>query len=31
MCPEKLIIFRDFNFHMDDLRDNDTKRFLDPP
>ena len=29
MCPEVLVIFGDFNFHLDDLRDNDTKKFKD--
>ena len=29
MCPEVLVISGDFNFHFDDLRDNDTKKFMD--
>ena len=29
MCPEVLVISGDFNFHLDDLRDNDTKKFMD--
>ena len=29
MCPEVLVISGDFNFHLDDLRDNDTKKFKD--
>ena len=29
MCPEALVISGDFNLHLDDLRDNDTKKFMD--
>ena len=29
MCPEVLVISGDFNFHLDDLRDNDAKKFMD--
>ena len=29
MYPEVLVISGDFNFHFDDLRDNDTKKFMD--
>ena len=28
-CPEVLVISGDFNFHLDDLCDNDTKKFMD--
>ena len=28
MCPEVLVISGDFNFHLDELRDNDTKKFI---
>ena len=27
-CPEVLVISGDFNFHLDDLRNNDTKKFI---
>ena len=29
MCPEVLVISGDFNFHLDDLRDSDNKKFMD--
>ena len=29
MCPKVLVISGDFNLHLDDLRDNDTKKFMD--
>ena len=29
MCPEALVISGDFSLHLDDLRDNDTKKFED--
>ena len=29
MCPEVLVTAGDFNLHLDDLRDNDTKKFID--
>ena len=29
MCPEVLVISGDFNFHLDNLRDNDAKKFMD--
>ena len=29
MCPEVLVISGDFNLHLDDLGDNDTKKFMD--
>ena len=29
MCPKVLVISGDFNLHLDDLRDNDTKKFTD--
>ena len=28
MCPEALVISGDFNLHLDDLRDYDTKKFM---
>ena len=28
MCPEVLVISGDINLHLDDLRDNDTKKFV---
>ena len=29
MCPEVLVISGDINLHLDDFRDNDTKKFMD--
>ena len=29
MSPKVLVIFGDFKLHLDDLRDNDTKKFMD--
>ena len=29
MCPEVLVVSGEFNLHLDDLRDNDTKKFMD--
>lgn len=29
MCPEVLVISGDFNHHLDDLREYDTKKFMD--
>ena len=29
LCPEALVISGDFNLHLDSLRDNDTKKFMD--
>ena len=29
MCPEVLVICGDFNLHLDDLLDNDSKKFMD--
>ena len=29
MCPEALVISGDFNLSFDDLRGNDTKKFVD--
>ena len=29
MCPEVFVISGDFNLHLHDLRDNDTKKFMD--
>ena len=29
MCPEAIVISGDFSLHLDDLRDNDTKKFED--
>ena len=29
MCPEALVISGDFNLSLDDLRGNDTKKFVD--
>ena len=29
MCPEVLVISGDFNLHLHDLRDSDTKEFMD--
>ena len=29
MCSEALVISGDFNLHLDDLHDNDTKKFMD--
>ena len=29
MCPEALVISGDFNPSLDDLRGNDTKKFVD--
>ena len=29
MCPEVFVISGDFNLHLDDLRDNETKKFMD--
>ena len=29
MCPEVLVILGHFNFHLDDLRNNDTMKFMD--
>ena len=29
MCPVVLVISGDFNLHLDDLRDDDTKKFMD--